>query len=518
MDGLSITKAVNIIRDRYLHKKITKVTVTEDSICLGIYSKDRASVYIRVTGGKPSVHTVFSQIGIDDKFLSRLNGGAITDIGCRKYDRVLWFEIEKRRPSGKMEKHKLIFELIGKMANAMLLNEEGMIIWTFCKNNADADRQMGVGQTYQMPKTNKSQTLERHESNNFAELLGFYPVTVKHAAKYMENNYSFAETAIYIKESLEEGTDFYLDDSGRLIPFKPYDAFEKIDFDKIGEMTPQISKAKKDESIRRRLERYFEKQGEKYLNLKDKLKLELENAEKHEDTARLAELLKSNMHKLKGAEGSVELDEYTTEGVTKVNYTIPEGFDVNKEVSKLYKKAEKLRRSLPLLKTRIEEVDNNIDSALEQLYFAGMSKDDELRELAAEMKKNEPKQQKKQTSQKAFEKIQIGDGTAYIGRNSVSNHRLVFQFANPSDWWFHAQKIPSAHLIFRKDGQITQEEIERCASIVAGYSKAKNDLKVTVDYTRKKHVKKPKNTPPGFVIYHRFFSVIVEPELLEINN
>lgn len=515
MDGLSIYKAVNILNDRYISEKLTRVTVTEDSVCIGIYSKDRISLFVRVTGGKPSVHTVREQAGISDKFLDRINGGEIKEIGCRKFDRVFWLDIEKRRPSGKMETHRLVFELIGKMANAMLLNEESRIIWMFCKNNADADRQTGLGQQYQMPKSNKSQTLEKYTSENFADLLGFYPVTVKHAEKYIENNYSFAETAVLIKESLEADDEFYMDNAGKLIPFKPFEGGSAVVFDKIADIQAPVIKAKKDESIRRRLERYFEKQAEKYLALKDKLKLELEEALRFEQTAAKAELIKSNMHKLKDAEGTVELDEYTSEGVRKAAYDIPDGFDAAAEVKKLYKRAEKQKRSVPLLKSRIEEVDNNIDSSLEQLYFTSISEDNELRELAAEMKKNAPKQQKKQTSQKQFEKIQIGEGTAYIGRNSVSNHRLVFQFANPSDWWFHAQKIPSAHLIFRKDGRITQEEINHCASIVAGLSKASHDLKVTVDYTQKKHVKKPKNTPPGFVIYHRFFSVTVEPVFLD---
>ncbi len=206
------------------------------------------------------------------------------------------------------------------------------------------------------------------------------------------------------------------------------------------------------------------------------------------------------------------LDQYTEDGISSVEYKIPDPFDVNKEIERLYRRSDKLKRSIPLLDKRIEEVDNIVDSALEQLYFIEISaNDDELRELSAEMSRKAPKQQKRQVKEKQFEKIEIGEGVAYIGRNSVGNHRLVFQFANPSDWWFHAQKIPSAHLIFRKNGVITDEEISECAAIVAGYSKAKADLKVTVDYTQKKHVKKPKNTPPGFVIYHKFFSVTVEP-------
>lgn len=515
MDGLSITKAVNIIKKRYEGKKVTKITVTEDSMCVGVYSDERASVMIRITGGKPSLHTVFSQEGVGDQALDRLNGGVLTGVGCRKYDRVFHLDIEKRRPSGKLEKHRLVFELIGKMANALMLNEDGMIVWTFCKNNPDADREMGIGKSYQMPKSNKSQTLEKYDTDNFADLLGFYPVTVKHAQKYMDNNYSFAETAVFIKESLEDGDTFYRDDAGRQIPFKPFEAGEEVAFDEIYAQTDTQIAQKRDISIRKRLSRFFEKQGEKYLKLKDNLEKELAVAERYEDTSRMAELLKTNIYKLKNAKGTVHLDEYTEDGINTIKYDIPDAFDVNKEIEKLYKRADKLKRSVPLLKQRMIEVDNIVDSALEQLYFIEISADDdELRELALEMKKKAPKQQKRQVNQKQFEKMDIGGGTAYIGRNSVSNHRLVFQFANPSDWWFHAQKIPSAHLIFRKDGQVTEEEIEKCAAIVAGLSKAKSDLKVTVDYTQKKHVKKPKNTPPGFVIYHRFFSVIVEPETI----
>ncbi len=284
---------------------------------------------------------------------------------------------------------------------------------------------------------------------------------------------------------------FYTDSNGKLIPFKPFDGGELVEFDKIGGLVEINPKSMRDVSIRNKLVRFFEKQADKYLKLKDKLEKELIIAKDHGNISALAELLKSNIYKLKGAKGLVLLDQYTEDGISSVEYKIPDPFDVNKEIERLYRRSDKLKRSIPLLDKRIEEVDNIVDSALEQLYFIEISaNDDELRELSAEMSRKAPKQQKRQVKEKQFEKIEIGEGVAYIGRNSVGNHRLVFQFANPSDWWFHAQKIPSAHLIFRKNGVITDEEISECAAIVAGYSKAKADLKVTVDYTQKKHVKK----------------------------
>lgn len=223
-----------------------------------IFQKPCIDFYPCYRGGKPSVHTIFdSEGGVSDQALDRLNGGTISNIGGRKFDRIVYFDIEKRRPSGKLEKHRLVFELIGKMANAMLNNEEGgMTVWTFCKNNPDADRVMGVGQTYQMPKTNKRQTLENYTDEDFSELLGFYPVTVKHAAKYLANNYSFDETAALISESLYD-ENFYTDSNGKLIPFKPFDGGELVEFDKIGGLVEINPKSMRDVSIRNKLVRFF---------------------------------------------------------------------------------------------------------------------------------------------------------------------------------------------------------------------------------------------------------------------
>ncbi|WP_415238101.1 NFACT RNA binding domain-containing protein [Seleniivibrio woodruffii] len=509
MDGLTLTKAVNIIKERYTGVQVTKINVTEDSVTIGLFAKDRKSLHIRVTGGSPALFTSDTQEGVPDQFLDRLSGGKITDVGGRRYDRLFWLDIVKRRPSGKLETHKLVFELIGKMSNAVLLNEGGNIIWMFAKNNADPDRSFSVGDRYASPRLNKRDTLEKYASNNFSDLLGFYPVTVKHAEIYLAKGYSFAETATLINESLTDDV-FHVDSQGRVIPFKPYEDGETITLD---DLKGRVHKpaAKRDDSIRLRLTRLFEKQAEKYLVLKDKLKEEYAEAETYPKVRAKADLLKANLHILKNAKGKTELTNYTESGIETVVYDVPEFFDANKEVNRLYGRADKLERSVALVKSRMGEVDNIIDSALEQLYFIEISaKEDDLRELALEMKKSEPKQ-KKQIKEKQFIKMEIGGGTAYIGRNSVSNHRLVFQFANPEDMWFHAQKLPSAHLIFRKSGNATPDEIEQCAAIVAGMSKAKNNLKVTVDYTQKKNVKKPKNTPPGFVIYHRFRSVDVAP-------
>ena len=64
----------------------------------------------------------------------------------------------------------------------------------------------------------------------------------------------------------------------------------------------------------------------------------------------------------------------------------------------------------------------------------------------------------------------------------------------------------------RIDGEeIPQETINKCASLCAFYSKAKNSSNVAVDYTFARYVKKPSNAKPGMVIYTNFQTVNVQP-------
>ena len=51
------------------------------------------------------------------------------------------------------------------------------------------------------------------------------------------------------------------------------------------------------------------------------------------------------------------------------------------------------------------------------------------------------------------------------------------------------------------------------ASLAAYYSKGREQKKVEIDYIQKKHIKKPNNANPGFVIYHTNYSLIATPDI-----
>ena len=63
------------------------------------------------------------------------------------------------------------------------------------------------------------------------------------------------------------------------------------------------------------------------------------------------------------------------------------------------------------------------------------------------------------------------------------------------------------------DAEIPDATYEEAARLAAYYSSGKSAPKVDVDYTDKKHLKKPPGAKPGYVIYHTNYSMTIEPEI-----
>jgi predicted ribosome quality control (RQC) complex YloA/Tae2 family protein len=100
-----------------------------------------------------------------------------------------------------------------------------------------------------------------------------------------------------------------------------------------------------------------------------------------------------------------------------------------------------------------------------------------------------------------------------VGRTPIENADVTFRIGRPDDLWFHVQNQPSAHVILQRDDReaFTAADIEAAAALAAYHSKAKTSPKVTVDYTRRKHVRKRPAAAPGLVFYTNPKSISVTP-------
>lgn len=105
--------------------------------------------------------------------------------------------------------------------------------------------------------------------------------------------------------------------------------------------------------------------------------------------------------------------------------------------------------------------------------------------------------------------------TLYVGKNAANNDELTMKFAKQNDWWLHARGSAGSHAVLRGvDGdRIPKPVLEQAAAITAYYSQARNASWVSVVYTQRKHVRKPKGANVGAVVLEREQTVMVKPGL-----
>ncbi len=102
-----------------------------------------------------------------------------------------------------------------------------------------------------------------------------------------------------------------------------------------------------------------------------------------------------------------------------------------------------------------------------------------------------------------------------VGRSSKENDRLTFQHSAPDDVWLHAQSVPGAHVVLRwsrRDQAPPERDLREAAVIAALHSDSRHSGVVAVDWTRRKHVRKPRKAPPGSVAPERVKTLFVETD------
>jgi hypothetical protein len=104
---------------------------------------------------------------------------------------------------------------------------------------------------------------------------------------------------------------------------------------------------------------------------------------------------------------------------------------------------------------------------------------------------------------------------ARVGKSARGNDDLTFRNAAPHDVWLHARSVPGSHVILRwrdEEAAPPARDLHEAAGLAAIFSRARSSGLVAVDWTRRKHVRKPRGAPPGAVIPQRVKTVFVEPD------
>jgi len=225
---------------------------------------------------------------------------------------------------------------------------------------------------------------------------------------------------------------------------------------------------------------------------------EVKNCEKYKING---ELIKANLPSIKRGDREITTINYYS--TRQENITIPLNDKLTPlENARLYfKKYRKTKDSFQII---FEQLKNH------KLKFAQLT---ELQKLY------------EQESNSLPNLLKIYNNLTKLGwtkkTNNLQNDFLTFKLASGNDTWLHAKNIQGSHIIIKNKGSkqsLPLDTLIQAANLAAYFSKAKKDNKVLVDYTLKKHLKKPKNAKPGMVIYSQEKSLWIKIDSEEIRN
>ena len=216
------------------------------------------------------------------------------------------------------------------------------------------------------------------------------------------------------------------------------------------------------------------------------------------------------------------LNYYTNE---EIDIPLDETKTALENAQKYFEKYNKMKRTYEALAALTVEVKAEIDhlESLQNSLEIAVSEDD-LASIREEMvrsgyirRKGGEKTPKLKSS--PFHYITKEGFHIYVGKNNLQNEEITFNLANGNDWWFHAKKIPGSHVIVKTEGKELPDSVfEDAARLAAHYSKAKGADKVEVDYVRRKEVKHPNGSKPGFVVYYTNYSMLIDTEISHIQE
>lgn len=267
------------------------------------------------------------------------------------------------------------------------------------------------------------------------------------------------------------------------------------------------------------------------------LQADLDDAERADEYRVFGELLTANLHRVhQGSEATVP--NYYADG-EPVTIPMDPSLHPSANAQKYFKRYNKAKTALRAVQEQLDATNADI-AYLEQtlMHVETASHVTELREIEVELAgadvlrrrggdhrgpagraargKAKKDRGRGHTPPSSPLQVRASDGSRIlVGRNNRQNDRLTLRTARPDDIWLHVKDMPGAHVILQPaDGSArpSEEALREAAEIAAYFSSARDSGSVPVDWTRARHVRKPKGARPGMVIYDEHKTMYVTPD------
>lgn len=552
-DGIITCAMVKELQDKIYLGKIEKVYQPEnDELVFHIHTKTGnvklfASVgsaharlhFIEENPQNPPVPLAFCML-----LRKHLQGGRIVEITQRDSERIIEISLETLNELGFNVSKKLIFEIMGKHSNIILVDmTTGKIIDSIKRVSIDVNRvrQVLPGKEYEYPpvqdkipfKVITADQLEAIDANSKAILSQVGGISPAIAAQLAgkDDRFAFFQGML---DSITDGTfvpRVYLDEKDvpqefHIVDLLEYDgAAKRLEFQSLSQcLTYYFDHKASSNRVKQKshdLVKSVTTTLDKLYLKKQRLSEDLLKAENSENLRLYGELLTANMHLIKTGDLSVEVTNYYDNSTVKI--PLDERHTPAKNAQQYFKRYGKAKTAVKEKQIQLKEVDDDIkylESVLS--YLNNTDSVEEIEALRTELietgyirrRKTTFKEKKYKPSPHRYETT---DGcTVLVGRNNKENDYLTLKTASKADIWFHTKDIPGSHVIVQTGGkELSESGIFEAAAIAAYHSKGRTSENVPVDYVAVKYVKKPAGAKPGMVIFTNNKTVWVNPGLPE---
>lgn len=535
IDGISVNKIKDELKRDLLGKKINKITKNTEtslSIFFGklelVFSCNPTFPICYISTSKDGV--LENSTGLAANMRKHLLNAMLTDVEQLGFDRILVLKFSRINELGEIKNYSIIFEIMGKYSNFILVDDENNIVDLLKRFSLEENRlrAMFPGLKYEQPVIDEKKSpleIKENEFNQFLEeksvlknIEGVGRLTVSNIKNYDEFK-NILDSSIAPK--------IYLNNKrivlGTVLNIAPKEKYDDIlEFDSFKEAinyyisTENLSSSF--ETLKIRLLDNINKKIKKNNKILAILKAEVEEKKDFEKYKEFGDILASVIYSVK--RGMTSVKAYDFYNNKEIEIALEPQLSPQENLEKTYKKYNKLKRGMEANKRRNLEINEELDYLNSVRLFIDSSADTNNLKLIQEelIAQGYLKLQQKKGNRKKVNKeigygiIEFENYRILYGRNNIENDNLTFKVAEKNDIWLHSKNIPGSHVII-KASIVTDEMILKGAEVASFFSKSNVGDKISVDYTQKRYINKPKGEKPGFVTYINEKNIVVtKPE------
>lgn len=220
-------------------------------------------------------------------------------------------------------------------------------------------------------------------------------------------------------------------------------------------------------------------------------------------------------------QSSITMINYFDAECRPIDIPLDPALDLRENARTYFKKFSKAKRGRLAATEQYEAAQNELEYLESvQATLAQATRPAEIDEVRSELEMGgyiRSREKKRRGAVSASAPLRFRSSSGHeilVGRNNLQNDRVTTEMAGPNDLWFHVQKIPGSHVVIRRPNPVEPdwETLWEAANLAAYFSKSRGSSKVPVDYTQRKHVRKPPGSRPGAVLYDNFKTITVDPD------